>query len=105
LPTAYLRDPVGPQILASEAKQYRSRLLRRLRLLATDVPPALSEGAARHCRGQGGGQTDGLVAAPSPIPDRNDETLRGRGIAYTQRSGTVVAIVAEVKIDPHPGKV
>jgi len=31
--------------------------------------------------------------------------LRGRGIAYTQRSGAVVAIVAEVKIDPHPGKV
>ena len=31
--------------------------------------------------------------------------LTGRGIAYAQRSGVVVAIVAEVKIDRHTGKV
>jgi len=31
---------------------------------------------------------------PSPRPDRNGDTLSGRGIAYAQRSGAVVAIVA-----------
>ena len=31
--------------------------------------------------------------------------MRGRGIAYAQRSGAVVAIVAEVEIDRHSGKV
>jgi nicotinate dehydrogenase subunit B len=31
--------------------------------------------------------------------------LTGRGIAYAQRSGAVVAIVAEVEIDRHTGKV
>ena len=30
---------------------------------------------------------------------------RGGGIAYAQRSGAVVAIVAEVEIDRHTGKV
>jgi nicotinate dehydrogenase subunit B len=42
---------------------------------------------------------------PSPRPDRSGETLTGRGIAYAQRSGAVVAIVAEVEIDRHTGKV
>ena len=41
----------------------------------------------------------------SPNPDRNGDTLTGRGIAYAQRSGAVVAIVAEVEIDRHTGKV
>ena len=49
----------------------------------------------------------------APIPggalfrrcDRGLGTLRGRGIAYAQRSGAVVAIVAEVEIDRHSGKV
>jgi CO/xanthine dehydrogenase Mo-binding subunit len=31
--------------------------------------------------------------------------LAGRGIAYAQRSEAVVAIVAEVEIDRHTGKV
>ena len=41
----------------------------------------------------------------SQRPDRNGDTLTGRGIAYAQRSGAVVAIVAEVEIDRHTGKV
>jgi CO/xanthine dehydrogenase Mo-binding subunit len=41
----------------------------------------------------------------SPRPDRTGDTLTGRGIAYAQRSGAVVAIVAEVEIDRRSGKV
>jgi nicotinate dehydrogenase subunit B len=42
---------------------------------------------------------------PSPNPHCNGDTLTGRGIAYGQRSGAVVAIVAEVEVDRHTGKV
>src|SRR5216684_816876 len=42
---------------------------------------------------------------PSPRRDRNGDTLTGRGIAYAQRSGAVVAIVAVVEIDRRSGKV
>ena len=42
---------------------------------------------------------------PSPRPDRSGDTLTGRGIAYAQRSGAVVAIVAEVEIDRRTGKI
>jgi CO/xanthine dehydrogenase Mo-binding subunit len=41
---------------------------------------------------------------PSPKRDRAGDTLTGRGIAYAQRSSAVVAIVAEVEIDRHSGK-
>jgi nicotinate dehydrogenase subunit B len=41
----------------------------------------------------------------SPRPDRSGDTLMGRGIAYAQHSGTVVAIVAEVEIDRRSGKI
>ena len=41
----------------------------------------------------------------SPRPDRTGDTLTGRGIAYAQRSGAVVAIVAEVEVDRNSGKV
>ena len=37
----------------------------------------------------------GWQTRPSPNPDRNGATLVGRGIAYAQRSGAVVAIVAD----------
>ena len=47
----------------------------------------------------------GWEPRPSPRPDRNGDTLTGRGIAYAQGSGAVVAIVAEVEVDRHTGKV
>jgi nicotinate dehydrogenase subunit B len=105
LRTAHLRDPVGPQILASAAKQSRSRLLRRLRLLATRLPPALSEDPRDIAVVKAAAERAKWQPRPSPNPDRNGDTLTGRGIAYAQRSGAVVAIVAEVEIDRHTGKV
>ena len=47
----------------------------------------------------------GWQPRPSPKPDRNGDTLTGCGIAYAQRSGAVVAIVAEVEIDRRSGKI
>jgi len=43
--------------------------------------------------------------APVAQPECNGATLTGRGIAYAQRSGAVVAIVVEVEVDRHSGKV
>jgi nicotinate dehydrogenase subunit B len=47
----------------------------------------------------------GWQTRPSPNPNRSGDTLTGRGIAYAQRSGAVVAIVAEVEIDRRTGKI
>jgi nicotinate dehydrogenase subunit B len=47
----------------------------------------------------------GWEPRPSHNPDRSGDTLRDRGIAYAQRSGAVVAIVAGVEIDRRTGKV
>ena len=104
LRTAHLRDPDGPQIqfasesfideiaaaLGADPVAFRLRYLKEPRDIA--VVKAAAERAAWQTR-------------PSPNPDRNGSTLTGRGIAYAQRSGAVVAIVAEVEIDRHTGKV
>jgi nicotinate dehydrogenase subunit B len=107
LRTAHLRDPVGPQILASEAKQSHadrdcfvacgsSQLAFRLRYLKTPRDIAVVKAVAERAKWE---------PRPSPRPDRTGDTLTGRGIAYAQRSGAVVAVVAEVEIDRRTGKV
>jgi nicotinate dehydrogenase subunit B len=128
LRTAHLRDPVGPQILASAAKQSRAfrgstveiasspsaprndtlgtdvlaaavgadPVAFRLRYLKAPRDLAVVKAAAEHAKWE---------PRPSPKSDRSGDTLTGRGIAYAQRSGAVVAIVAEVEIDRRSGKV
>src|SRR5271165_6379539 len=104
LRTAHLRDPVGPQIqFASEsfideiaAAIGADPVAFRLRYLKAPRDIAVVKAAAERAKWE---------TRPSPSPDRNGDTLIGRGIAYAQRSGAVVAIVAEVEIDRHTGKV
>jgi len=104
LRTAHLRDPVGPQIqFASEsfidevaAAIGADPVAFRLRYLKAPRDIAVVKAAAEHA------QWD---PRPSPRRDRNGDTLNGRGIAYAQRSGAVVAIVAEVEIDRRTGKI
>jgi CO/xanthine dehydrogenase Mo-binding subunit len=67
----------------------------RLRYLKAPRDIAVVKAAAERAKWQ---------PRPSPRPDRNRDTWTGRGIAYAQRSGAVVAIVAEVEIDRHTGK-
>jgi nicotinate dehydrogenase subunit B len=101
--TAHLRDPVGPQIqFASEsfideiaAAIGADPVAFRLRYLKAPRDIAVVKAAERA----------GWEPRPSPKPDRGGDTLTGRGIAYAQRSGAVVAIVAEVEIDRHTGKI
>src|SRR5882762_9910282 len=104
LRTAHLCDPVGPQIqFASEsfideiaAAIGSDPLAFRLRYLKAPRDIAVVKAAAERA---------GWEPRPSPRSDRTGDTLVGRGIAYAQRSGAVVAIIAEVEIDRRTGKI
>jgi hypothetical protein len=86
LRTAHLRDPVGPQIeFASET------FIDELAAAIGADPVAFR---LRYLK----------EPHPSTRRDRTGDTLTGRGIADPQRSGAVVAIVADVEIDRRTGK-
>jgi hypothetical protein len=68
----------------------------RLRYLKAPRDIAVVKAAAEHA---------GWQPRPSLRPDRTGDTLTGRGIAYAQRSGAVVTIVAEVDIDRRTAKI
>jgi len=116
LRTGNLRDPNGPQVtfafesfideLAAEARvdpvQFRLDLLTgssednfflRARSLATVRAAA---------------ETYGWDTRPSPNPMMSNATgpiVTGRGIAYTYRSRTIIAIIAEVEVNRETGHV
>ena len=104
LRSAHLRDPVGPQIhFASESfidevaaavgadpVEFRLRHIKEPRDVA--VIKAAAEKAKWDTR-------------PSPQRDQTGEKVSGRGIAYAQRNGTRVAVIAEVDIDRPTGKI
>ena len=103
--SAHLRDPVGPQIhFASESFidevaaavnadpiEFRLRHVKEPRDVA--VIKAVAEKSAK------------WETRPSPRRDQSGNKVSGRGIAYSQRNGTRVAIVAEVDIDRSTGKI
>jgi nicotinate dehydrogenase subunit B len=104
LRTSHLRDPVGPQIhFASES-------------FIDEVAAALNldpiEFRLRHVKDQrdiavirGAAEKAGWQTRPSPRRDQTGSKVSGRGIAYSQRGGTRVAVVAEVDVDRTSGKI
>jgi nicotinate dehydrogenase subunit B len=104
LRTSHLRDPVGPQIhFASESFidevaaavnadpiEFRLRYIKEPRDVA--VIKAVAEKAKWDTRA-------------SPRRDQTGTKVSGRGIAYAQRNGTRVAVIAEVDIDRTTGKI
>ena len=104
LRTSHLRDPVGPQIhfasesfmdevaaaLAVDPVEFRLRHVKDARDIA--VIKAAAEKA-------------GWQSRPSPRRDQSGTKVTGRGIAYSQRGGTRVAVVAEVDVDRASGKI
>jgi len=104
LRTSHLRDPVGPQIhfasesfmdevaagLGLDAIEFRMRHLKDPRDIAV-----IKAAAAK-------AQWD---TRPSPRKDQTGNKVSGRGIAYAQRGGTRVAVIAEVEIDRASGKI
>jgi CO/xanthine dehydrogenase Mo-binding subunit len=104
LRTSHLRDPVGPQIhFASEsfmdevaATLNLDPIEFRLRHVKDPRDIAVIKAAAEKA---------GWQARPSPRKDQTGNKVSGRGMAYSQRNGTRVAIVAEVDIDRRTGKI
>jgi CO/xanthine dehydrogenase Mo-binding subunit len=104
LRSAHLRDPVGPQIhFASEsfidevaAATNQDPIDFRLKHVKDPRDQAVIKAAA---------QKFGWDTRPSPKKDRSGDKVSGRGIAYAQRNGTRVAVIAEVEIDRQSGKI
>jgi CO/xanthine dehydrogenase Mo-binding subunit len=104
LRTSHLRDPVGPQIhFASESfmDEIASAIGAdpvdfRIRYVKNPRDVAVIRAAA---------ERSGWQRRPSPRTDQSGPTASGRGIAYAQRNGTRVAVVAEVDVDRESGRV
>jgi nicotinate dehydrogenase subunit B len=104
LRSSHLRDPVGPQVhFASEsfidevaAAAGADPIEFRLRHIKEPRDVAVIKAAAEKARWD---------TRPSPRRDQTGAKVSGRGIAYAQRNGTRVAIVAEVDIDRLTGKI
>jgi len=114
LRTGNLRDPNGPQVtfasesfideLAAAAKADPVEF--RLKLLTASTT---DDNAFRRARSiaviKAAAQTFRWDTRPSPRPRGNGRILTGRGIAYTYRSQTVVAEIAEVEVNRETGHV
>jgi CO/xanthine dehydrogenase Mo-binding subunit len=104
LRSSHLRDPVGPQIhFASEsfidevaAALNLDPIEFRLRHIKDARDIALIKAVA---------EKSGWQTRPSPRRDQTGAKVAGRGIAYAQRNGTRVAVVAEVDVDRSSGKI
>jgi CO/xanthine dehydrogenase Mo-binding subunit len=104
LRSAHLRDPVGPQIhFASEsfidevaAAVNADPIEFRLRHIKEPRDVAVIKAAAQKANWE---------TRPSPRRDQTGNKVSGRGIAYAQRNGTRVAVIAEVDIDRSTGKI
>jgi CO/xanthine dehydrogenase Mo-binding subunit len=104
LRSSHLRDPVGPQIhFASEsfmdevaAALNIDPLELRLRHVKDARDVAVLKAAAEKA---------GWETRPSPRRGQTGNKVTGRGIAYSQRNGTRVGIVAEVEVDRTTGKI
>lgn len=105
LRTSHMRDPVGLQIqFASE--QFIDELA-----VATGVDPV--EFRLKNLTGErdravvkAAAEKAGWKAASTPrARKKNGDILKGRGIAYAQRGGTVLAVVAEIDVEPKTGRI
>ena len=104
LRTSHLRDPVGPQIhFASESFMDEVAA-------AIGVDPI--EFRLRHVKDardiaviKAAAQKFGWDSRPSPRKDQTGNNVTGRGLAYAQRNGTRVAVIAEVDIDRSTGRI
>jgi nicotinate dehydrogenase subunit B len=104
LRTAHMRDPVGPQMhFASEqfidevaAASGSDPVAFRLKYLAAARDHAVIKAVADKA---------GWQPAVAPRKQRDGELMLGRGIAYAQRSGTLVAVMSEIEVNPKTGRI
>src|SRR5213596_2117955 len=103
LRSSHLRDPVGPQIQFG-SEQFIDELAVaageapvafRLKYVTAPRDAAVIKAAAE----KAGWQPRQARAA------RSGDILSGRGIAYAQRNGTLVAVVAEIEVERKSGRI
>jgi len=104
LRTSHLRDPVGPEIQFG-SEQFIDELAFatnedavafRLKYVTKPRDAAVIRAAAAKA---------GWQTRPSGRGARSGDVLSGRGIAYAQRGGTIVAAVAEVEVERKTGRI
>jgi nicotinate dehydrogenase subunit B len=104
LRTTHVRDPYGPPILfGSEsfmdevaAATNTDPVEYRLRYLKNPRDQDAVRIAAEHY---------GWDKRPSPRNDQNDDIAVGRGIAFRRHFDTFIALIAEVRVHRHSGKI
>jgi len=104
LRTSHLRDPVGPEIQFG-SEQFIDELAAatgedpvafRLKYVTAPRDAAVIKAAAEKA---------GWQARPAPRASRSGDVLPGRGIAYAQRGGSIVAVVAEIEVERKSGRI
>ncbi|MDP3769190.1 MAG: molybdopterin-dependent oxidoreductase, partial [Dehalococcoidia bacterium] len=105
LRTGHLRDPLGPEThFASES------FIDEIAQAAGADPVAFRLKYVKNPRHaaviQAAADKAGWRTRPSPSPRRGKgNVMVGRGFSYTERNGTVVAMVADVEVDRRTGRV
>src|SRR6266508_4409546 len=104
LRSSHLRDPVGPQIQFG-SEQFIDELAVaagedpvafRLKYVTAPRDAAVINAAAEKA---------GWQPRQAPRAARSGDILSGRGIAYAQRNGTIVAVVAEIEVERKSGRI
>ena len=113
LRTGNLRDPNGPQVtfafesfideLAAAAKTDPVKF--RLDMIAGTEEDDVFRRARSLAVVRAAAKAYGWDARPSPRSRASGSVLTGRGIAFTYRSNTVVAVIAEVEVNRDTGHV
>jgi CO/xanthine dehydrogenase Mo-binding subunit len=104
LRSSHLRDPVGPQIhFASES--FMDEVAAALNVDAVEFRLRYVKDARDIAVIKAAAEKAGWQSRPSPRKDQTGDKVSGRGMAYAQRNGTRVAMVAEVDIDRRSGKI
>jgi CO/xanthine dehydrogenase Mo-binding subunit len=104
LRSSHLRDPVGPQIhFASES--FMDEVAAALNVDAIEFRLRHIKDARDIALIKAAAEKAGWQTRPSPRRDQTGNNVSGRGIAYSQRNGTRVAVIAEVDVDRSTGKI
>jgi nicotinate dehydrogenase subunit B len=113
LRTGNLRDPNGPQVtfafesfvdeLAAAARKDPAQF--RIELIEASAEDEVFRRARSLAVMRAALEEYGWDPRPSPKPRTSASVLTGRGIAYTFRNNTVVAVIAEVEVDRQTGRV
>ncbi|MCP5144010.1 MAG: xanthine dehydrogenase family protein molybdopterin-binding subunit [Gammaproteobacteria bacterium] len=116
LRTGNLRDPNGPQVTFAfesfidelAAAAHADPVQFRLDMIEASTEDAIFRKARSLATVRAAARAYGWESRPSPNPRLRDTAgavVSGRGIAYTYRSGTIVAVIAEVDVNRETGHV